>query len=70
MSEMIDRVALIIHDGIVSGDSSWDEMAAEAIKSMREPTKDMVRCGCGWGMGLSETEVTEGWRVMINQALR
>ena len=34
------------------------------------PTEGMLRCGCGWGMGLSDEEVTVGWQAMIREAFR
>lgn len=35
-NHMIENVATIIKDGIVSGDSSWDEMAHFAITALKE----------------------------------
>ena len=38
---MIKRIAKIIQDGVVNGDSSWDEIAYNVIQNMKPATDDM-----------------------------
>jgi len=42
--EMIERISNVIKDGVVSGDSSWEEIAIEVVKAMRNPTENMILC--------------------------
>ena len=50
--------------------SQFDKAMRAAIAAMREPTPGMIRCGCGWGMGLADAEVIAGWHAMIAEVLR
>ena len=40
--EMIEKISNVIKDGVVSGDSSWEEIAIEVVKAMRNPTENMI----------------------------
>jgi hypothetical protein len=44
------------------------KVADAVLEAMREPTPEMVRCGCGWGMALANDDVVGGWQAMIDAA--
>lgn len=75
---MISEEALKIPFGHViahRAQEAFDDVVRKAsvragIQAMREPTDNMVRAGLGWGMGLANQDVKDGWYAMIDEALR
>ena len=68
---MIKRIAEIIKDEIVGGESSWDAIAVRVLHAMRVPTEKMVIAG--WEKSCidycSETDIKTEWQAMIDAAL-
>ncbi len=80
-SEMVLRVARVLWGNRqpVAFDDLHDSLkvqiidhARAAIKAMREPTDDMVEKAFDGStfQCAGDDEITEGWRVMIDQALK
>jgi hypothetical protein len=79
MSEMVDRIARAIAEagnGGVWTDEQWYKeyqrdihriRARAAIKAMREPTDEMVHAGLLAGCRVNSIE---GWRAMVDEALK
>ena len=68
MSEMHGRIAAIIQHGISSGDSSWDQIADEVIRAMRNPTVEMVNRARSDKPYDQDCEIS--WQLMIDEALK
>jgi hypothetical protein len=68
VSEMVDRVADIIANGIAD-DLPSEEIATKVIRVMREPTEAMVRA-CTWPNTDWNSSLEDVWRCMIDGALK
>lgn len=76
MMEMIERVAAALEaaferEGRVFDAGQADDLARAAIEAMREPSKEMVLsiAAADW-RGASDLNWSEGWRIMIDAALK
>jgi hypothetical protein len=72
MSEMVERVAkaMALADG---GNAYWKPYMREAraaIEAMREPTDNMKFVASNTSLGFSPGDVADGWRLMIDEALK
>jgi len=77
MSEMIERVAEIIHKYPYFTGEECKAIAKAAIAAMREPTDDMVAAGAVFhirerdlnGYNKSKNDAKVSWQAMIDEAL-
>lgn len=66
-NEMLDRIATVVRDGVCSGDSSWDEIAFDVVKAMREPTYAMRHAD---DVKEWPEDATACWHAMIDSIVR
>lgn len=72
MSEMVERVARAIRDGMPLEPTweDWQEQAREAIAAMREPTEAMNLAGWLSPMSPPMSPPKWCWQAMIDAALK
>jgi hypothetical protein len=68
MSEMVERVALIMRAACAQPDT-WENRARAAIEAMREPTEAMIAASNREWDGRMSHRSSGAWRAMIDAAL-